>query len=173
MEGDHQCRCCHSSSRHTTACLSSGRSTPGRDHVFPARTFKAGGGNPVHTPKYGFIPRLLLRLPPLLLAPSLSPLFSPAAEPSPASTPTTTPAPSILLLTPVLDRAIRELGLERNMRMPDRTRGKTHVRRGMIQEEIHCMNIFTRMSPDARSLYLASQEFIDEALREHGLPLRS
>ena len=95
----------------------------------PTRTSEAKTGNHAHTLEYVFIPP-----PPAtpIPAPTVGPLPStippptattpppllalsptPASVPSPAPTPTTTPALSMSRLVPILDRAVRELGLAR------------------------------------------------------------
>ena len=77
--------------------------------------------------------------------------------------PPATPAPSMPLPpTPIL--MIPLLG------MTGRTRGETGNRSAL--EKIHQMGVLAGTNPGGHISYLASQSYISEALREHGLPPR-
>ena len=87
----------------------------------------------------------------------------PAVAPVPASD-NAAPAPPRNPTASIRDCVVRELGHEGDVRMPGRTRGKTRA----MRESPHSMSL---MSHAVLAQGIAIREALDEAFREHVLPL--
>ena len=87
---------------------------------------------------------------------------APAAAQVPASD-NAAPATPRNLNTSILDRVVRELGHEGDMRKPGRTRGETRA----MRESPRSMGLMSRA---ALAQEIATREAFDEAFREHELP---
>ena len=96
------------------------------------------------------------------IQPASAATTAPAAAQVPASD-NAAPAPLRNPTASIRDRVVRELGHEGDVRMPDRTRGKTRA----MRESPRSMGL---MSHAALAQGVATREAFDEALREHELP---